>query len=68
VKTTKKKILVKIVLALLTMGVSVLLVLYLVPGERSDDRMNLIAGIASAVVIFTVFSIFATIQEGKQSK
>lgn len=64
----KGKIFTKIALALGIMGICALIIFFVLPLDRPEDKLNLIVGAASAVAIFTVFSIFATIQEDKKLK
>lgn len=67
-KTVKGKIVATIALAFGILGICALIIFYVLPLDKPEDRLNLIVGAASAVAIFTVFSIFATVQEDKKLK
>ncbi len=67
-KTIKGKIISKIALAFGILGICALIIFFVLPLDKPEDRLNLIAGAASAVAIFTVFSIFATVQGDKKLK
>jgi hypothetical protein len=67
-KTIKGKIISKIALAFGILGICALIIFFVLPLDKPVDRLNLIVGSASAVAIFTVFSIFATVQEDKKLK
>lgn len=65
-KTTKGKITTKIAFAFAIIAICALIVFWIVPFDKPEDKVNVIIGVASAISIFTVFSIFATIQEEKK--
>jgi|GEM_PF-2972649 hypothetical protein len=62
------KITATIALALGIMGVCALIIMFVLPLDKTVDKLNLLVGAASAVIIFTVFSIFAMLQENKKLK
>jgi hypothetical protein len=62
------KITATIALALGIMGVCALIIIFVLPLDRSEDELQLLVGAGSAVTIFTVFSVFAMIQENKKLK
>jgi len=65
---TKTKIILRIVIAVVAIVVCALIVIFLIPLDKPEDKTNLIVGVASAIAIFTVFSIFAMVQDGKKMK
>jgi low affinity Fe/Cu permease len=62
------KITATIALALVVMGVCALIIIFVLPLDKSEDELQLLVGAGSAVTIFTVFSVFAMIQENKKLK
>lgn len=66
-KSTKGKITTKIASGIAAISLFALIVFWIAPFDSKEDKINVIIGVASAVTMFTIFSIFATIQENKSS-
>jgi uncharacterized membrane protein len=65
-RSIKGKITVTIALALGIMGLCALIIIFVLPLDKQEDKLNLLVGAASAVTIFTVFSVFAMVHETKK--
>jgi hypothetical protein len=67
-KSTRGKIAATIALALGIMGLCALIIIFVLPLEKQEDKLNLLVGAGAAVTIFTVFSVFAMVHENKKLK
>ncbi len=67
-KSIKGKITATIALALAIMGLCALIIIFVLPLEKQEDKLNLLVGAGAAVTIFTVFSVFAMVHENQKIK
>lgn len=67
-RSIRGKITVTIALALGIMALCALIIIFVLPLDKPEDKLNLLVGAGSAVTIFTAFSVFAIVQENKKLK